>query len=153
MARAGHLSFSPRYVDREVESFLYPSYMFVLSPSQQWYHLVDLDGIIGIVGVRSDPDRDREPWRSSYLDKSVERMMSQADANGRVPAPPRIVKSRFLRGDRVRVLNGVFRDCLGLFDYFRDGRSRIQLDLLGATVTMNDSDLVSAGGDGFVGRA
>jgi transcription antitermination factor NusG len=134
--RLGHLAFHPRYLERGNERSLFGSYVFISSPGR-WYHLLDMDSIVAIVCNRSDGT----PFRSKALDASVELLLKQADDDGYVPRPKIVRKSRFLRGDRVRVLSGVFRDCCGEFNSFCDGRSRIQLDLLGASVTLDDSDI------------
>lgn len=140
--RAGAMGFCPRYYDKQVkrERPLYPSYMFVLSPNS-WYYLFSLDSIVGVVIGRSD----RIPFRSKGLDKAVEKMIDMSDPSGNIPAPIVVRKSKFLRGDRVRVLNGIFTDCRGVFDQFCDGKSRIRLDLLGATITLNESELAPMG--------
>ena len=53
---------------------------------------------------------------------------------------------RFARGDKVRVLDGAFGDCLGLYDGMTDGeRVAILLDLLGRKVrVVLDVDAVAA---------
>jgi transcription antitermination factor NusG len=135
VARAGHLSFAPHYVGDGRRRALFPSYLFIRSPSR-WYHLLGMDGIVGLVAKRSEAG----VFRSLGLDTAVEKIMMTADSGGNVPCPPRIIRSRFVRGDRVRVVAGVFRDCLGEFSEFRAGRSRVCL-ASGAVLTLNDDDL------------
>jgi transcriptional antiterminator RfaH len=55
-------------------------------------------------------------------------------------------RPRFAAGDKVRVLDGVFSTCLGLFEGMSDGeRVTILLDLLGRKVrVVLDGDLVTA---------
>jgi transcription antitermination factor NusG len=111
LGRRGCLSFAPRYVRQErgeaCETYLYPSYSFVLAPSQ-WYFLLDVDGVLGILADR----RSHQPWRSSYLDRRVESLMREADSSGIVPAPER--PRRFVHGQRVRAIDGLFSGMSGV---------------------------------------
>ena len=138
MSRAGHTTFSPSYVEANSGRLrrFFPSYLFVHSPTR-WYHLLRLVGVIGVLAGRTS----RVPFRSQALDAAVEGMIEKGDCLGHAPAPPRVLKSRFRRGDRVRICSGVMRDCYGQFEEFRGGRSCISLDGMGATVTVSDSDL------------
>jgi len=137
ISRCGAWGFSPSYWDgRETRRrALYPSYLFVNSP-RRFYQLLSVDGVIGLVSRRTE----RVPFRSEALDTAVEKLAMAADAEGRVPAPPRILKSKFNRGDHVYVTAGVFRDQRGVFETFREGRSQVSL-ASGAMLTLADSDL------------
>jgi transcriptional antiterminator RfaH len=95
-------------------------------------------------------DRQVQRWRSIQSTVGV----SQLVCNGEAPAsvPEEIIaelrgheneggfvrlerRSRFARGDQIRVLDGIFDDCLGLFEDMIDHeRVAILLDLLGRKV-------------------
>ena len=145
LTRQGFETYLPRYLKRRrharrtetVAAPLYPSYLF----------------------VTFDPAIHR--WRSIHSTIGVARLVCNGDAPASVdPAIIRGLKSRenaegfialarrpqFAAGDKVRVRDGVFSDCLGLFDGTSDrDRVAILLDLLGRKVrVVLDEDFVVA---------
>ena len=65
------------------------------------------------------------------------------DENGLIRLP---VRPRFATGDKVRLLDGAFVDCIGLFEGMKDiERISVLLDLLGRKVrVVLDADSVAA---------
>lgn len=80
---------------------LYPGYLFVRSGGE-WYSLLACSAVWGIVSMAST----LEPLTSEALDAHVEKLMARVDSDGYLPAPK--VRSKFLRGDRVRVETPLF---------------------------------------------
>jgi transcriptional antiterminator RfaH len=73
----------------------------------------------------------------------IEGLKRREDANGLVQLEHR---PRFAPGDKIRVLNGAFCDCLGLFEGI-SGQERVAilLDLLGRKVrVVLDMDIIDA---------
>jgi transcriptional antiterminator RfaH len=137
LARQGFEVFLPRHRKRryhagrieEVSVPLFPSYLFVAF------------------------DAARQRWRAINSTIGVQRLVGHGDAP--TPVPPRVVESllvrrgvdglilldpapRFAPGDAVRVVNGVFSDCFGLYEGTDDRhRVAILLDLLGRKVRVS----------------
>jgi transcriptional antiterminator RfaH len=134
LARQGFTTYLPRYLKRRrharridvAAAPLFTRYLFV------------------------EFDMDAQCWRSIYSTLGVSRLI----CNGDWPAPVSgaVIDSlrgrensagliqldsspRFTPGDRIRVLEGVFNDCLGIYDGMSDReRVEILLDLLGRKV-------------------
>ena len=146
LARQGFSTYLPRYVKRRrharrvdlVAAPLFPRYLF----------------------VRIDMTVQR--WRSIYSTIGVSRLVSNGDCPTPVPeCVVSILKSRenasglitldqqpkFRVGDKVRVVEGAFSDCLGIYDGMSEReRVEILLDLLGRKVRvfMNAGDIAAA---------
>jgi transcriptional antiterminator RfaH len=100
-------------------------------------------------------------WRSISSTAGVARLVCNGDAPA--PVPAEVIETlklredergfirldrrpRFAMGDRVRVLDGAFSSCLGLFERMTDTeRVEILLDLLGRKVRVRlDEDAIAA---------
>jgi transcriptional antiterminator RfaH len=134
LGRQGFATYLPRYLKRRrharrvdvVTAPLFPCYLFV-----------EIDMAI-------------QRWRSIYSTTGVSRLVCTGDVP--TPVPGHVVamlKDRedaagfiqldrqplFRVGDKIRVLEGLFRDCLGLYDGMPDrDRIAVLLDLLGRKV-------------------
>ncbi len=134
LERQGFATYLPRYLKRRrharrvdtVAAPLFPRYLFVAI------------------------DMDTQRWRSIYSTVGVSRLVCAGDTP--TPAPEQVVwtlkqredaagliklerRPQFRPGEKVRVLDGVFTDCLGLYDDMADrDRVAILLDLLGRKV-------------------
>ena len=131
--RQGFSTYLPRYMKRRrharriahVPAALFPRYLFV--------------------GI----DMGAQRWRSIFSTVGVSRLV----CNGDVPAavPNRVIENlrareqdglvkldlrpSFRVGDKIRLLDGAFADCLGLYEGLKDGdRVALLLDLLGRRV-------------------
>jgi transcriptional antiterminator RfaH len=145
LARQGFATYLPRYLKRRrharridvVAAPLFPRYLFV------------------------EIDMTVQRWRSIYSTIGVSRLVSNGE--NPVPVPEQVVsllKSRentsgfiqldhrlkFRIGDKIRVLDGVFYDCLGIYDGMSDHeRVGILLDLLGRKVrVLLDAEAIAA---------
>jgi transcriptional antiterminator RfaH len=145
LARQGFATYLPRYLRKRrharrvdmVAASLFPRYLF----------------------VSFDPGV--HPWRSIHSTIGVSHLV----CNGDMPAivPSNIIADlrasedecgyvglqkgpRFAPGDRVRVVDGAFDECLGLYEGMADNdRVRILLDLLGRKVRVSlDVDAIAA---------
>jgi transcriptional antiterminator RfaH len=132
--RQGFEVYVPRYLKRrrharKVESVaapLFPSYLFVAFDIavQRWRSIHSTIGVSRLVCNGEDP--------APIADAIIEGLKVRQDANGLIRLDPR---PRFARGDKIRVLDGAFTDCLGLFEGMDDRqRIAILLELLGRKV-------------------
>src|SRR6202795_1652757 len=134
LARQGFATYLPRYLKRRrharrvdvVAAPLFPRYLFV-----------EIDMAV-------------QRWRSIYATVGVSRLVCTGDVP--TPRPGLVVrmlkdredaagfihldrKPQFRVGDKIRVLDGLFSDCLGLYDGMPDrDRVAVLLDLLGRKV-------------------
>lgn len=146
LGRQGFATYLPRYLKRRrharridiVAAPLFPRYLFV-----------EID-----MGVQR--------WRSIYSTVGVSRLVSNGDFPA--PVPDEVISSlkrrestsgfvqfdhrpKFKAGDKVRILEGAFYDCLGIYDGMSDReRVEILLDLLGrkVRVLMNAEAIAAA---------
>jgi transcriptional antiterminator RfaH len=145
LGRQGFATYLPRYLRRRqharrvdlVAAPLFPRYLFV------------------------EIDMTAQRWRSIYSTVGVSRLVSNGDCPA--PVPEQVVsllKSRenvsgfvqldhrpkFRVGDKVRILEGAFFDCLGIYDGMPDrDRVAVLLDLLGRKVRVQvDAEGVAA---------
>lgn len=146
IGRQGFATYLPRYLKRRrharridiVAAPLFPRYLFV-----------EID-----MGVQR--------WRSIYSTVGVSRLVSNGDFPA--PVPDEVISSlkrrestsgfvqldhrpKFKAGDKVRILEGAFYDCLGIYDGMSDReRVEILLDLLGrkVRVLMNAEAIAAA---------
>jgi transcriptional antiterminator RfaH len=145
LERQGFTTYLPRYRKRRrharrteiVLAPLFPRYLFVSidMTSQRWRSIHSTLGVSRLVCNGDEP----APVPSAVLDAL--RRREAADGVINIDMQP-----RFARGDKVRITDGAFGDCLGLFDSLTDGeRVSILLDLLGRKVrVVLDVDAVEA---------
>jgi transcriptional antiterminator RfaH len=134
LERQGFATYLPRYLKRRrharrtetVAAPLYPGYLFVnFDPAiHRWRSIHSTIGVTRLVCNGEAP---------AAIDCSViDALKAREDAKGFIVLDTR---PRFAAGDRVRVAEGVFCDCLGLFEGLSDSdRVAILLDLLGRKV-------------------
>lgn len=145
LGRQGFEVYLPRYLKRRrharrvetVAAPLFPRYLFVAVDltAQRWRSIYSTVGVARLVCNGDEP--------SAVPDGVVESFRGREDANGFIKLdfrPP------FRTGDKIRVLDGAFTSCLGLFDGMADReRIAILLDLLGRKVrVVLDANLVAA---------
>jgi transcriptional antiterminator RfaH len=136
LARQGFTAYLPRYLkrrrhSRRIETIaapLFPRYLFVTVDvmCQRWRAIHSTIGVARLVCNGDDP--------VAVADKVIETLRAGEDGQGFVSLRQR---PRFALGEKVRVLDGVFADCLGLFDGMKDSdRVAVLLDLLGRKVRL-----------------
>src|SRR5687767_14406317 len=134
LRRQGFEIYLPRYLKqrrhaRRVESVLaplFPGYLFVAIDinTQRW---LSIDSTFGVTRLVRDGDRP-----AAVPSAIITALKCREDAKGFVVLDQR---PRFSPGDKVRVLEGAFRDCYGLYDGMSAGdRVAILLELLGRKV-------------------
>jgi transcriptional antiterminator RfaH len=145
LKRQGFETYVPRYLKRRrharkietVAAPLFPRYLFVAfdTSAQRWRSIYSTVGVSRLVSNGDDP--------TMVPDGIVEELKSREDANGFIKLDSR---SRFRPGDEIRVLDGAFSSCLGLFEGMAEReRIAILLDLLGRKVrVVLDAELVVA---------
>jgi transcriptional antiterminator RfaH len=143
--RQGFHVYLPRYLKRRrharrietVAAPLFPRYVFVAVDlaAQRWRSIYSTIGVARLVCNGDDP--------AAVADAVVSALKSREDARGFITLDSR---PGFRPGERVRVLDGAFSSCLGLFEGMADReRIAILLDLLGRKVrVVLDADLVAA---------
>ena len=105
---------------------LFPGYLFVAIDihAQRW---LPIDSTFGVTRLVRDGDRP-----AAVPLAVITALKCREDAKGLIILDQR---PRFSPGDKVRVLEGSFRDCCGLYDGMSAGeRVAILLDLLGRKV-------------------
>jgi transcriptional antiterminator RfaH len=145
LSRQGFEIYFPRYLKRRrharrieiVAAPLFPRYLFVAvdTTAQRWRSIYSTVGVARLVCNGKDP--------TAVPDGIVAALKDREDADGFIKLdyrPP------FRAGDRIRVLDGAFSSCLGLFEGMAEReRIAILLDLLGRKVrVVLDADLVVA---------
>jgi transcriptional antiterminator RfaH len=143
--RQGFATYFPRYLKtrrhaRRIETVtapLFPRYLFVAVDlaAQRWRSIYSTIGVTRLVSNGDDP--------AAVPDGIVETLKGREDANGFIKLDRR---PPFRAGDKIRVLDGAFTSCLGLFEGMAEReRIAILLDLLGRKVrVVLDADLVAA---------
>jgi transcriptional antiterminator RfaH len=143
--RQGFDTYLPRYLKRRrharrietVAAPLFPRYMFVAVDMavQRWRAIQSTIGVSHLVCHGDSP--------AAVTAAIIAGLKAREDEHGFVRLEQR---PRFAPGDRIRIVDGVFSACLGLFDSMTDGeRVSILLDLLGRKVrVVLDSALISA---------
>jgi transcriptional antiterminator RfaH len=145
LARQGFETYLPRYLKRRrharrtdtVAAPLYPSYLFVtFNPSiHRWRSIHSTIGVARLVCNGDVP---------AAIDVAIiDGLRSRENDQGFIQLERR---PQFTAGDKVRVREGVFCDCLGLFESLGDrDRVAILLELLGRKVrVVLDEDFVVA---------
>ncbi len=145
LARQGFETYLPRYLKgrrhaRRVDTVLaplFPRYLFVAvdMATQRWRSISSTFGVTQLVCAGDDP--------APIADDIINELRRREDEHGMVRLPAR---PRFATGDRVRLLDGAFADCIGLFEGMNDTeRVSVLLDLLGRKVrVLLDADSVAA---------
>jgi transcriptional antiterminator RfaH len=145
LARQGFDIYVPRYLKRRrharkietVAAPLFPRYVFVAvdMAAQRWRSIHSTVGIARFVCNGDAP--------AAVPEGIVEALRHREDADGFVKLDCR---PRFRAGEKIRVLDGAFSSCLGLFEGMAEReRVAILLDLLGRKVrVVLDADLVAA---------
>jgi transcriptional antiterminator RfaH len=143
--RQGFEIYFPRYLKRRrharrveiVAAPLFPRYLFVAVDlaAQRWRSIYSTVGVTRLVCNGDDP--------TPVPDGIVEALKSREDAGGFIKLDCR---PSFRTGDKIRVLDGAFSSCLGLFEGMAErDRIAILLDLLGRKVrVVLDADLIVA---------
>ncbi len=144
LARQGFETYLPRYLKRRrharrvetVASPLYPSYLFVtFNPAvHRWRSIHSTIGVARLVCNGEAP---------ATIDEAIVRgLKNRENADGFIE----LARRQFAPGEKVRVRDGAFCDCLGLFESMGDrDRVAILLDLLGRKVrVVLDEHLVDA---------
>lgn len=145
LERQGFATYLPRYLKsrrhaRRVETVampLFPRYLFVAvdMATQRWRSIRSTIGVMQLVCNGEDP--------AAINDRIIEGLKSREGELGFVELAQR---QMFRPGDKLRVVDGVFCDSLGLFEGMSDNeRVTILLDLLGRKVRVTlDAELVTA---------
>lgn len=134
LQRQGFATYLPRYLKRRrharridtVAAALFPRYLFVEIDMgvQRWRSIA---ATIGVSRLVCNGD-----WPAPVPENVIASLRSREDAAGFVKLDQR---AKFKTGDKVRVMEGAFLDCLGIFDGMPDHeRVTILLDLLGRKV-------------------
>ena len=134
----------PRYQKRRrharrtelVAAPLFPRYLFVAvdMATQRWRSIQSTFGVSHLVRNGDEP--------AAVSASVVEALRRREDENGFIVLGQR---PRFSAGDKVRVVEGAFADCLGLFEGMRDDeRVTLLLDLLGRKVRVMIDELAVA---------
>jgi transcriptional antiterminator RfaH len=143
--RQGFEIYFPRYLKRRrharrietVVAPLFPRYLFVAIDLnvQRWRSICSTVGVSRLVCNGDDP--------APVPVGIVEALKTREDASGFIKLDSRL---RFRAGDKIRVLEGAFSSCLGLFEGVAEReRISILLDLLGRKVrVVLDADLIAA---------
>jgi transcriptional antiterminator RfaH len=146
LQRQGFEVYLPRYAKRRrharridvTASPLFPRYMFVAIDliQQRWRAIRSTVGVTNLVCSGDEP--------MPVARDIIGRLKQREDSAGFVQLDQR---PRFSAGDAVRVVEGAFSDCLGLFESMTDSeRVLVLLDLLGrkVRVTMNMDTIEAA---------
>ena len=134
LARQGFSIYLPRYLKRRrharrietVEAALFPRYLFVAidQMTQRWRAIQSTIGVTHLVRNGDEP--------AAVPAAVVDALRRREDERGLIALD---LRPRFSPGDKVRVVDGVFSACLGLFEGMADReRVAILLDLLGRKV-------------------
>src|SRR5262249_43393835 len=143
--RQGYATYLPRYLKRRrharrvetVAAPLFPRYLFVAidRAAQRWR---SIQSTVGVTHLACNGD---EP--ASVPNGVIDQLRGREDERGFITLDTR---PRFARGDKIRVVDGAFDACIGLFEGMADReRVAILLDLLGRKVrVVLDGESVAA---------
>ena len=144
LRRQGFTTYLPKLIKsrrharktEQVSRPLFPRYMFVLidSTHQGWHAIRSTFGVSNLVGGESGPTAVREGV--------IQALKERESADGHI----HLERPAFRCGGVVRVLDGAFASCLGLFERMNDkDRVSVLLDLLGRRVrVVLEADSVTA---------
>lgn len=141
LGRQGFATYLPRYEKRRrharrietVAAPLFPRYLFVAIDMtvQRWRSIHSTIGVSRLVCNGEDP--------APLADGVVDGLRRRENERGFVGLDGR---PRFAIGEQVRIVDGVFASCLGLFDGISDNeRVAVLLDMLGRKVRVVIDDL------------
>ena len=145
LSRQGFEVYFPRYLKRRrharrletIAASLFPRYLFVAIDLNvhRWRSICSTVGVSRLVCNGDSP--------TPVPVGIVEALRNREDAGGYITLDCR---PKFQAGDKIRVIDGAFSSCLGLFEGMADReRVAILLDLLGRKVrVLLDGDLVAA---------
>jgi transcriptional antiterminator RfaH len=145
LMRQGFTAYLPRYLKRRrharkvetVPAPLFPRYLFVAIDvtTQRWRSIQSTIGVSRLVCNGEEP--------AAVPPGIVEGIQTSEGDNGYVALDTR---PKFAVGEKVRILDGAFAACLGLFERMSDGdRVAVLLELLGRKVrVVLDIDCVAA---------
>jgi len=134
LGRQGFETYLPRYLKRRrharrIENVavpLFPGYFFVAidRTAQRWRSIQSTVGVARLVCNGDEP--------AALADNVITTLKMQEGANGLVQLD---LRPRFTPGERVRIVDGAFTACLGLYESMTDrDRVTVLLDLLGRKV-------------------
>jgi transcriptional antiterminator RfaH len=134
LERQGYATYLPRYLKRRrharrietVAAPLFPRYLFVAidRASQRWRSIQSTIGVTHLVCNGEEP--------ATVPHGVIEGLRGREDERGLITLDTR---PRFARGEKIRVVDGIFDACTGLFEGMADReRVAILLDLLGRKV-------------------
>lgn len=146
LLRQGYMVYLPRYLKRRrharrietVAAALFPRYLFV-SPGNLTQGVRAIQSTIGVTQLVRNGDRP-----ALVSSDVIAKLRAREDANGFIKLDAR---PRFGIGDKIRVIEGAFDSCLGLFEGMADrDRVAILLDLLGrkVRVLLNEDSIAIA---------
>jgi transcriptional antiterminator RfaH len=145
LGRQGFETYLPRYFKRRrharrvetIQAPLFPSYLFIAidREKQRWRSISSTVGVSHLVCNGEEP--------APVPDSVIGALRDREDETGLIRLP---VRPAFESGDKVRLLDGAFVDCVGLFEGMKDiERVSVLLDLLGRKVrVLLDADAVAA---------
>lgn len=145
LVRQGYPIYLPRYLKRRrharrveiVAAPLFPRYLFVTIDrlTQRWRSILSTVGVTHLVRNGEEP--------AAVPAGVVDELRRREDEQGLIKLD---LRPRLTPGTKVRVVDGVFSDCLGLFEGMADReRVAILLDLLGRKVrVVLDGESVAA---------
>jgi transcriptional antiterminator RfaH len=145
LERQGFSTYLPRYLKRRrharrveiVAAPLFPRYLFVQVDvsTQRWRSIFSTIGVSRLVCNGDRP--------TALSDQIIENLRLREDEEGFVRL---VSRPTFRPGEPIRIVEGAFTDCLGLYEGMKDGdRVAILLDLLGRKVrVMVDAEAVAA---------
>ena len=134
LERQGFATYLPRYLKRRrharrveiLPAPLFPRYLFVTLDltAQRWRSIFSTFGVARVICNGEFP--------ASISEKVIAGLKAREDEQGFVCFDQR---PSFRPGDKIRVMEGAFTDCLGLYEGLRDrDRVAILLDMLGRKV-------------------
>jgi transcriptional antiterminator RfaH len=144
LARQGFVAYMPRYLKRRrharkvdtVAAPLFPRYLFVAvdMASQRWRSIQSTIGVARLVSHGDEP--------TAMTDTVIDELKRRESEAGFI----QLLARSFKPGEPIRVCDGVFSACLGLYECMADAeRVAVLLDLLGRKVrVVMDTDLVTA---------
>lgn len=145
LGRQGFTTYLPRYLKRRrharridvVSAPLFPRYLFVEIDTavQRWRSIYSTVGVSRLVSTGE--------WPVAIPDAVINALRIRENESGFVKLEYR---PKFCAGDKVRVLEGAFYDCLGIYDGMPDSeRVGVLLDLLGRKVrVLLDAEAIAA---------
>jgi transcriptional antiterminator RfaH len=133
LERQGFTTYLPRYLKRRrharridmITAPLFPRYLFVTIDvtTQRWRSICSTVGVSRLVSSGDTP--------LPVPEDIIATLKQREDASGFIKLERRTMR----RGEKVRVVDGVFTDCFGLYEGMPDrDRVAILLDLLGRKV-------------------